>query len=60
VRDRFLVNPDQAGHQPACREWGLRPQVATSALQAAPVAFGETNPSHDLASCGTRQGRFVR
>jgi len=23
--------------------------VATSALQAAPVAFGENNPSHDFA-----------
>jgi len=60
VRDRCLINLDQAGHEPAYREWGLRPQVATSTLQLAPVVFGENSRSHDLASCGARQGRFVR
>ena len=32
---RCLVNTDQADLQPACREWGLRPRVATTALQRA-------------------------
>jgi hypothetical protein len=60
VFDRSLIYTDQAGHESAYRESGLRPQVATSALQAAIVVFGENDPSPDFASCGTRQGRFVR
>jgi hypothetical protein len=38
VRLGSLINPDQAGHQPAYREWGLRPRVATIPLQPTLVA----------------------
>jgi hypothetical protein len=35
VRQHYLINTDQADPKPACREWGLRPRVATIALQQA-------------------------
>jgi hypothetical protein len=41
VDDRCLINTDLAGRQPAKREWGLRPRVATTALQRALGVFGD-------------------